>query len=117
MLKLDKYSLVGIIDLEFNTLLFLGLYIMQQVPVKLYGLFGKFRPVEYEIDEEMSQKLDKDSLVDVDNHCYEICSRSNPVLKSSSTQALLILNSMNHALAWLFLLPLQTEELLSSLPN
>ena len=47
---------------------------MQQVPVKLYGLFGKFRPVEYEIDEEMSQKLDKDSLVDVDNHCYEICS-------------------------------------------
>ena len=42
---------------------------MQQVPVKLYGLFGKFRPVEYEIDEEMSQKLDKDSLVDVDNHC------------------------------------------------
>ena len=46
---------------------------MQQVPVKLYGLFGKFRPVEYEIDEEMSQKLDKDSLVDVDNHCYEIC--------------------------------------------
>ena len=25
---------------------------MQLVPVKLYGLFGKFRPVEYEIDEE-----------------------------------------------------------------
>ena len=47
---------------------------MQQVPVKLYGLFGKFRPVEYEIDEEMSQMLDKDSLLDVDNHCYEICS-------------------------------------------
>ena len=46
---------------------------MQLVPVKLYGLFGKFRPVEYEIDEEMSQMLDKDSLLDVDNHCYEIC--------------------------------------------
>ena len=85
---------------------------MQQVPVKLYGLFGKFRPVEYEIDEEMSQMLDKDSLLDVDNHCYEICSLFKSVLKSSSISgSSLILNSMSHALAWLSLLSPQTEVL------
>ena len=55
---------------------------MQQIPVKLYGLFGKFRPVEYQIDEETSKQLDLDSLLDVENHCYEICSlfKSGPQL-------------------------------------
>ena len=55
---------------------------MQQVPVKLYGLFGKFQPVEYQIDEDISQQLNIDSLLDVENHCYEICSlfKSGPQL-------------------------------------
>ena len=55
---------------------------MEHIPVKLYGLFGKFRPVEYQIDEETSQQLDLDSLLDVENHCYEICSlfKSGPQL-------------------------------------
>ena len=85
---------------------------MQQVPVKLYGLFGKFRPVEYEIDEEMSQKLDRIRWLTLITTVMKSAVCSNPVLKSSLISgSSLILNSMSHALAWLSLLPPQTEEL------
>lgn len=47
---------------------------MKQVPVKLYGLFGKFHPVEYDVDEDVVSQLGVESLLDIDNNCYEICS-------------------------------------------
>ena len=47
---------------------------MEQISVKLYGLFGKFKPVEYKLDKDLTSKFDRESILEVEDRCYEISS-------------------------------------------
>ena len=47
---------------------------MEQIPVKLYGLFGKFKPVEYLLDENLTSQFDRESIIEVEDRSYEISS-------------------------------------------
>ena len=48
--------------------------IMKLTPVKFYGLFGKFRPIEFHLKDSIIKKLERRLLLDIDNRCYEIIS-------------------------------------------
>ncbi len=45
---------------------------MKEVPVKIYGLFGRFQGVEYYLDNNFVEQLEVEGFLDIDNHCYEI---------------------------------------------